>query len=76
MKLIQNRDPDEKLKTILLNELQDALIEHLNVERSEVPTIASCLHEFLRFEENLQSMISSSVAQLHLKDQRDNIKEM
>lgn len=76
MKLIQNRDPDEKLKLVLLNELQDVLIEYLNVERGDIPTIASCLQEFVRFDENMDNMISSSVAQLFLTDERENIHEM
>lgn len=76
MKLIQNRDPDEKLKSIFLNELQDVLIENLNVERNEIATIADCLQMFLRFDGNLCNMIKSSVAQEYLSDERQHIQQM
>lgn len=76
MKMIANRNPVKSLNDFLLKKLQDLLIENLPVTRDELPSIASCLQAFVKFDENMQKMVKSSVAQENLSDLHALIKLM
>lgn len=76
MKMIAKCDPKKSLNDFLLKKLQDLLIDNLEVAREELPTIASCLHAYVRFEENLHKMVKTSVSQENLSALHALIKEM
>lgn len=76
MKIISKRDPVAALNENFLTKLQEILMENLSVERDEIPTIEACLEVYVKHEEKLQAMVTSSVKLENFKRINEIMKEM
>lgn len=76
MKNISNRDPKKSFNVFLLTKLQDLLIDNLQLDRKDLPTVAACLQAFVHYQENIQAMVKASVAQENLSDLHALMKQM
>lgn len=76
MKLVAKRDPALSINENILNKLQDAMVENLQMKRQDLPTITSCIQAYVKHEESFQVMVKTTVALDNFKKFNDVFKEM